>query len=283
MDSVEVDLEKLRAFVSKEIFEFIAGDGEMTQPTTSAHVNPADPLEAELDSLLLLYSNTYEQDLESMPDVKRSRLDSESSTSPGSTSTTIPATSVSANLRRFAPPMTVEDIHKAKLRAIPAATARDTKDCAGIWNEWCSHRLLNHGHAIAPLEEQNIFGFGSQPEFIHFGSEEKDGSEFPPDTLHHTVSGIQRFLCCNGKPLNKPTADIWFSTKPIGHNTLEHTVARLCSAAGIQGFRTNHFLRATAATRLYQAGIDQQLIMETTGHRSLEGVRSYKRTSENQI
>ena len=37
---------------------------------------------------------------------------------------------------------------------------------------------------------------------------------------------------------------------------------------------------ATAATRLYNAGVDEQLIMETTGHRSLEGVRSYKRTSE---
>ena len=63
---------------------------------------------------------------------------------------------------------------------------------------------------------------------------------------------------------------------------LEHTIARPCSAARIQGFRTNHSLRATAATRLYQAGVDEQLIMETTGHRSLEGVRSYKRTSEDQ-
>ncbi len=39
-------------------------------------------------------------------------------------------------------------------------------------------------------------------------------------------------------------------------------------------------IRATAATRLYNAGVDEQMIMETTGHRSLEGVRSYKRTSE---
>ena len=42
------------------------------------------------------------------------------------------------------------------------------------------------------------------------------------------------------KGLKNPTADTWFSAKPIGHNTLEQTVARLCSAAGIQGFRTNH-------------------------------------------
>ena len=408
----------------------------MTQPTTSAHVDPADPLEAELDSLLLLCSNTYEQDFESVLDAKRSRLDSGSSIGPGSTSTIIPATSVSANSRRFAPPKTAEDIHKAKLRAIPATTTKDTKYCVGIWNEWCSHRLLNYGDAIAPLEEQNLSDLAHNLSSFIFEVRKKDGSEFPPDTLHHIVSGIQRFLRCNRKPsidvykdaefadfrscldsemkrlqssglgsrkrkaepltpeeeellwkkgllgdgnpqalvdtmvvmngiyfalrsgsehrqlrsdpcqiqlverpghrsyleytedmsknrpgglkgrkikpkvvhhhdnpenpdrcfvpsdrpknafyfkpLKKPTADIWFSTKPIGHNTLEQTVARLCSAAGIQGFRTNHSLRATAATRLYQAGVDEQLIMETTGHRSLEGVRSYKRTSENQ-
>ena len=74
----------------------------------------------------------------------------------------------------------------------------------------------------------------------------------------------------------------WFSTRPIGQNTLDHTIARLCQQADIPGYRTNHSLRATTATRLYQAGIDEQLIMERTGHQSLEGVRSYKRTSEMQ-
>ncbi len=60
---------------------------------------------------------------------------------------------------------------------------------------------------------------------------------------------------------------------------LEGTVARLCRTAGISGYKTNHSLRATTATRLYHAGVDEQLVMERTGHRSLEGVRSYKRTS----
>ena len=60
------------------------------------------------------------------------------------------------------------------------------------------------------------------------------------------------------------------------------TVARLCSEAGISGFRSNHSLRATTATRLYQANVDEQLIMERTGHRSLEGVREYKRTFDDQ-
>ena len=79
-----------------------------------------------------------------------------------------------------------------------------------------------------------------------------------------------------------PTEDCWFSSVPIGHTTLADTIARLCKCAGIPGYKTNHSLRATAATRLYQAGVDEQLIMEKTGHRSLEGVRSYKRTNMEQ-
>ncbi len=47
------------------------------------------------------------------------------------------------------------------------------------------------------------------------------------------------------------------------------------------GHFTNHSLRATAATRLYAAGVDEQLITEKTGHRST-AVRTYKRTSDEQ-
>ena len=64
--------------------------------------------------------------------------------------------------------------------------------------------------------------------------------------------------------------------------TLGKTVTRLCHSAGITGFKTNHSLRATSTTRLYESGIGEQLVMERTGHRSLEGVCSYKRTTDSQ-
>ena len=53
-------------------------------------------------------------------------------------------------------------------------------------------------------------------------------------------------------------------------------------SAGIEGYKSNHSLHATAATRLYSSGVDEQLVMEGTGHRSTEGIRSYKRTSPEQ-
>ena len=84
------------------------------------------------------------------------------------------------------------------------------------------------------------------------------------------------------QPAAKPTETRWYTSKPLGHNKLTKTMARLCEAAGIEGFKTNHSLRATTATRLYQSGVDEQLVMERTGHRSIDGVRNYKRTSAEQ-
>ena len=58
----------------------------------------------------------------------------------------------------------------------------------------------------------------------------------------------------------------------------------MCEQAGIPGYRTNHSLRATAATRLHQSGcVEEQEIMQRTGHRSIEAIRSYKRTSSEQL
>ena len=51
-------------------------------------------------------------------------------------------------------------------------------------------------------------------------------------------------------------------------------------AAGCDGYYTNHSLRVSAATRLFAAGVDEQLIMSRTGHSSVNGVRTYKRKVE---
>lgn len=80
-------------------------------------------------------------------------------------------------------------------------------------------------------------------------------------------------------PIKNPKSD-WYMSVPIGHNVLGKTVSRLCQKAGINGYKTNHSLRATCATRLFDKGVDEQLIMSRTGHRSTTGVRSYKRISE---
>ena len=86
------------------------------------------------------------------------------------------------------------------------------------------------------------------------------------------------------RPLQKPVSDCWYSNQPVGHNKLDTSISRMCKNAGITGYHTNHSLRATAATRLHQSGsVEEQEIMERTGHRSIEAVRSYKRSSHEQL
>jgi hypothetical protein len=52
----------------------------------------------------------------------------------------------------------------------------------------------------------------------------------------------------------------------IAHRVeLATVVSTMCKDGGLHGYRTNHSLRTSAATRLYQAGVDEQLITEVTG------------------
>jgi hypothetical protein len=85
------------------------------------------------------------------------------------------------------------------------------------------------------------------------------------------------------QPSKNPTNSVWYTSRPLGKNSLSKFLAQICADAGIEGKKTNHSLRATCATRLYQAGVEEQQIMERTGHRSVAGVRAYKRTSDIQI
>ena len=79
-------------------------------------------------------------------------------------------------------------------------------------------------------------------------------------------------------PLRKIKSDIWYSKMPVGHNTLAATVGRICKQAGVSGFKTNHSLRVTSATRMFQNGIDEQLIMSNTGHRSIDATKELERS-----
>ena len=54
-----------------------------------------------------------------------------------------------------------------------------------------------------------------------------------------------------------PKINVLYSNMPVGHNKLASTGKRLCEQAGVSGYRTNHSLRATAATGMYDMGIDE--------------------------
>ena len=83
------------------------------------------------------------------------------------------------------------------------------------------------------------------------------------------------------QPLHNFSENCWYQDKPVGVNKLQSIVKIISEKGGLPSYYTNHSLRATVATRLYQSNFDEQVIQEVTGHRSL-AVRSYKRTSSEQ-
>ena len=120
----------------------------------------------------------------------------------------------------------------------------------------------------------------------------------PKEVVHHANTGnssrclvrlykLYNSLCPTNRPANsfyltpfvKPRYDCWYRASPMGHNKLADVIPRLMKSAGIKGYFTDHSLRVTAATRLYDAQLDDATIMSRTGHRSVDGVRAYKRTN----
>lgn len=69
----------------------------------------------------------------------------------------------------------------------------------------------------------------------------------------------------------------------MGANRLGNLMEVICGKADLKGNFTNHSGKTTLATRLYQAGVLEQLIMDRTGHRSEKGARAYKRPSETML
>ena len=82
-------------------------------------------------------------------------------------------------------------------------------------------------------------------------------------------------------PLACPHGNVWYSSQPIGKNLLTKIVGQMAKKAGIARKITNHSLRASSASRMYNSNVDEQLICEVTGHRS-NAVHSYKRTCDDQ-
>ena len=74
----------------------------------------------------------------------------------------------------------------------------------------------------------------------------------------------------------------WYTSVPVGRNTLDKKVNVMCRNAGLEGHKTNHSLRATGATEMYRGNVPEKLIQERTGHRSLKCSRVYERLTDDQ-
>ena len=100
-------------------------------------------------------------------------------------------------------------------------------------------------------------------------------SKLPVSALEHNL-----FYMKPRARIPDSASDPWYTAQPMGHNTLDKYLKNILRGAGINtDNKSNHSLRATAISRMYQKNIPEKLIMERSGHLSREGVASYERTT----
>ena len=100
-------------------------------------------------------------------------------------------------------------------------------------------------------------------------------SKLPPRAVANDVFYLQ--------PLQKTDpGGPWFSVLPVGRNTLSTMVKTICAEAGVGGNKTNHSLRATGTSTLFQAGVPEKIIQQRSGHLSLHGLRHYEHVTAQQ-
>ena len=96
---------------------------------------------------------------------------------------------------------------------------------------------------------------------------------------HDKITGDSKFYL---QPLPyTPTGSMpWFFPDPYSGRKLESLLKVMCQGAGIEGHFTNHSLRATGTTTLFDAGVPESVIQKRTSHKSLDALRTYmhKRT-----
>ena len=68
----------------------------------------------------------------------------------------------------------------------------------------------------------------------------------------------------------------------MGTNILKNMLPELSEKSGIGVHYTNHSLRATAITRMFNKGIPEKVIAETSGHKTMKALRCYEHTSQQQ-
>ena len=67
---------------------------------------------------------------------------------------------------------------------------------------------------------------------------------------------------------------VWYDNMPLGHNKIGG-MKEISQKAGLSTIYTNHCIRATTTTVLFQAGLEGERITNVTGHRSTTSLKPY--------
>ena len=94
---------------------------------------------------------------------------------------------------------------KAGNNAIPTKTRQDTAYCVRLWDAWANFCNQRPGTSFSYVP--SLPNIANNPGALQYWLSrfclevrKKDGSEFPPDTLHHLICGLMRHIRLNGNP-----------------------------------------------------------------------------------
>ena len=141
----------------------------------------------------------------------------------------VPSKAQASSSRPFATPVTEADIQHAKQNAVPKSTKRDTEYCTRMWKEWCRSREQSSNCVIPPLCELNKSQLQHWMSRFVMELRKKDGSVFPPNSLHHICCGLMRYLRSSGKP----ELDIFKDSEFAEFRTVLDSQMKRLQAAGI--------------------------------------------------
>ena len=96
-------------------------------------------------------------------------------------------------------------------------------------------------------------------------------SLLPPDATHLYMRAKEKFSL--DVSVNS------YTSQRVGINSISSILPELSKKSGIPVRYTNHSLRATAITRMFNAEVEEKVIAEISGYRSLKAQRSYEQTS----
>lgn len=83
-----------------------------------------------------------------------------------------------------------------------------------------------------------------------------------------------------GTTIMEDDAATWFMKAPLSHNMLTSMMKRLSEEVGLSKLYTNHCLRATTISRLKAAGVEDRKICSVSGHKNVQSLHAYDRTTE---
>ena len=107
-----------------------------------------------------------------------------------------------SRMLRFAQPLTDEQIMGARQAGIPQSTKKDTKYCVNIWEEWSKQRQQTTNTTIPPLATMESSHIAHWMTRFILEARKKSGDPYPPNTLHHIVTGLMRYLRWSGREID---------------------------------------------------------------------------------